>query len=106
MFSGAGTLDKGRNTLLWDGKNSSTGAQEPDGIYTIRVTAKNSEGKAMTAETRSVGYVSGFETGKDGSILLNVGDTTVRYDEVLTVRTPTRAVFEETPSDNEDNEAA
>lgn len=93
VFSGAGTANKGRNVLLWDGINSSTENQEPDGMYTITVSAKNSEGKAMTAETRSVGIVGGFETDKDGNIVLNVGDAVVKYDDVLTVRPATRAVF-------------
>jgi len=93
VFAGRGAVENGRNILLWDGKNSSTGVQEPDGIYSISVNARNAEGAAIAVETRSVGIVSGFEKGRDGSILLNVDNATVRFDDVLSVRPATRAQF-------------
>lgn len=101
VFAGKGTTDQGRNTLLWDGTNSTTEKQEPDGIYTISVAATDSAGKAVSGvETRAVWYVNGFEKDADGSIDLNVGDVTVKLDDVLAVRPPTRAVFEDPDGDD------
>jgi len=104
VFSGAGSANKGRNLLLWDGINSATKEQEPDGMYTISVSAKDAANKLIVAEMRSVGTVSGFETDTDGNILLNIGDSTVEYEDVLMVRPATRATFvppEETGSDDD-----
>ena len=94
VYSGPGTTGKGRNVLLWDGVNSRSGKQEPDGVYSISVDAKDSKGATMKPETRSVWLVAGFETDKDGNVLLTVADKTVKFDEVLTVRPATRATFE------------
>jgi flagellar basal-body rod modification protein FlgD len=91
VFEGNGTTAKGRNTLLWDGHDSDNDVQQPDGVYSISVVAKDAAGKAITAETRSVWYVSGFEKDSDGTVELNVADQTVKLDDVLTVRPPTRA---------------
>lgn len=100
VFSGAGSTNPGRNVLLWDGKNSNTGNYEPDGIYSISVSAKDTKGGALKAETRAVWLVAGFETDKDGNVNLNVGNVTVPYEDVLTVRPATRAIFEPEPGED------
>ena len=93
VFEGAGTTQSGRNVVIWDGKNSSTKKQEPDGTYTISVSAKDTNGKAITAETRSVGVVGGVQTDKNGKVQLTVGDQTLYFEDVLAVRTPTRTAL-------------
>ncbi len=98
VFTGSGTTASGRNTVVWDGVNSSTGKQEPDGTYTIAVAPLDSNGKAMTPEMRAVGIVSGVETDASGNVLLDIGDTKVNYTDVLTVRVATRADTTPTPS--------
>ncbi|SMH62952.1 flagellar hook assembly protein FlgD [Azospirillum agricola] len=47
----SGALQTGRQTFSWDGKTSG-GATAPDGLYTVRITAKDKEGKAL--DTASV----------------------------------------------------
>lgn len=91
VFEGSGTTKLGRNIVLWDGKNSGNGNQEPDGTYTISVAAKDTNSKVITPELRAVGIVSGVQTTKDGSVQLSVGDQTINYSDILAVRTPTRA---------------
>ncbi len=91
VFRGAGTTKEGRNLVVWDGVNSSTGAQEADGTYTITVTAKDTDGKAITVETRSVAVVGGVESDSDGNVLLTAGSSKVALDDILAVRAPTRA---------------
>lgn len=90
VFQGQGAKNAGRNVLVWDGVNSSTGKKEPDGIYKIAIKATDDTGKNLVAQTRSVGIVSGVETGTDGTINLNVGTRKVTLDKILAVRSPTR----------------
>lgn len=47
----AGALQTGRQTYSWNGKTAG-GATAPDGLYTVRITAKDKEGKAL--DTASV----------------------------------------------------
>lgn len=47
----AGALQTGRQTFSWNGKTAG-GATAPDGLYTVRITAKDKEGKAL--DTASV----------------------------------------------------
>lgn len=49
--SAAGALQTGRQTYSWNGKTAG-GATAPDGLYTVRITAKDKEGKAL--DTASV----------------------------------------------------
>ncbi|MES2984036.1 MAG: flagellar hook assembly protein FlgD [Pseudomonadota bacterium] len=90
VFQGLGAVQQGRNTVVWDGKNSSTGAQEADGVYNLTVTAVAEDNTAILPETRAVAIVSGVETDKDGNVMLTVGQTTVNYNDVLAVRSPSR----------------
>lgn len=90
VFQGQGTKKEGRNILVWDGINSSTGEQQPDGLYTITVKANGADGKEIEAQTNAVGIVSGVETQKDGNNLLNIANTTLAIDKVLVVRPPSR----------------
>lgn len=89
VFSGTGTLNTGRNVVVWDGINSFNGAQMDPGKYRIQVTAKDAKGASINVPSRAVGVVDTVETGKDGEILLNVGDVQVKYKEILAVREPT-----------------
>lgn len=98
VFQGNGTTADGRNLVVWDGVNSFTGRAEPDGIYTITVKAKDNFGKEITVDARAVGVVQAVETDKDGNVLLAIGDQTVKYDDILAVRTPTRVTV---PDNNE-----
>lgn len=100
VFQGNGTTADGRNLVVWDGVNSFTGRTEPDGIYTITVKAKDNFGKEITVDARAVGVVQAVETDKDGNVLLAIGDQTVKYDDILAVRTPTRVTV---PTDTTDD---
>lgn len=91
VFSGAGQTNSGRNVAVWDGVNSTTGQQEPDGVYTVSIDAKDTAGKAITAETRAVAVVSGVETDTSGAVQLITANGDVAYDQVLAVRAPTYA---------------
>ncbi len=90
VFTGRGDSREGRNIAVWDGVNSITGNQEPDGTYTIAVEATDSSQKPILAETRAVAIVGGVESDAKGDTLLAVGRNKVKFDDVLAVRTPSR----------------
>lgn len=100
VFTGKGTKSEGRNLVIWDGKNSTTTNQEPDGIYNIAVKATDAAGNEMKTETRSVTIVTGVETDTDGSTLLTSGLNKVELLDVLAVRDPTRAVIQDPDEDD------
>jgi len=63
---------KGTHTLDWDGKALS-GRTEPDGgTYTLRITAKDDQGKAVEANGLVTGLATRIQT-IDGQTLLTVG---------------------------------
>lgn len=95
VFSGQGLKAEGRNIVLWDGKNSTTNQQEPDGTYTLSIEAKDASDKVITAELRATALVSGVETDKDGNAMLTTSNGKVAFDKILAVRLPTRATFSE-----------
>ena len=91
VFSGQGTTTSGRNVVVWDGLNSTTGAQEPDGVYTLAVTATDASGKSITPTLHSVTIVSGVETDSSGNtMLMSSSGPDVNFTDVQVVREPTR----------------
>lgn len=89
VFKGQGTNLEGRNLVVWDGRNSFNGNIEPDGVYTISVSSKDSAGNKVVSDARAVGIVTAVETAPDGTVLLSIADRTVPFKDVLAVRTPT-----------------
>ena len=81
-----GETAAGKHSLVWDGKNDQ-GIAQPEGKYSITVTAKNAEGGDITASTGVVGKVSGV-TVKDGQLVLDLGGITVKVTDVLSVKKP------------------
>jgi len=88
VFQGQGTLLKGRNLVVWDGKNSFNQNMEPNGKYTISIAAKDANQNTLTVDTRSVGIVTGVESGSNGAVSLTVGNVQVPFDQILAVREP------------------
>lgn len=84
VFEGTGSVNAGSNTVNWDGKNSFTGAQEPDGVYTISVTAKDASGNAVTATPFITGTVTSAAIS-NGAVVLNIGALQVPEANVTSV---------------------
>ncbi len=91
VFKGQGDTKAGRNLVVWDGINSANGAREAEGTYKISVAARDANNRIVTAETRKVAIVSGVESDASGNTLLSTGRSSVNFNDVLAVRTPTRA---------------
>lgn len=90
VFKGDGPIANGRNLVVWDGRNSFTGLQEPSGTYTISVKAKNAAGP-IASDARAVGIVTAVESGKNGEIMVSIGKRNIKFEDILAVRTPTQA---------------
>lgn len=56
-----------------------------DGVYTIKVTAKNAKAENITATTLTTGIVTSVET-QNGATNLAIGSITVPLADVLSVR--------------------
>jgi len=80
-----GTTTKGLNRVAWDGTLDS-GSAASDGVYKFVLTAKDSSGAALSVtDLRTIGKVTGLETGTDGTVKLKVGDLSVADTDVVSV---------------------
>ena len=78
-----GHLNRGANTLTWNGKDANGNAL-PDGAYTVTVSATDDNGKAVTntpSQTMKVDAV----TFKNGGIYLAAGSTIFSLADVLEI---------------------
>jgi flagellar basal-body rod modification protein FlgD len=79
----AGVKDGSRQKIGWDGKNQA-GATLPDGFYTFRVLATDSQGQAVPATLYQTGKVDGISL-ENGSILLQVNGDRVSFSDILAI---------------------
>jgi flagellar basal-body rod modification protein FlgD len=86
VYQTSGALTAGRSEFVWDGKDAN-GVAQPDGPYTISVTAKDAAGESMTATTTVQGRVSGIEQTSSG-IVLDVDGVRTPLASILAVREP------------------
>lgn len=84
VYSGTGPVTAGPHTVGWDGKLAS-GANAPEGIYTLEIAAKTSAGTSMTAPITLSGRVTGVEM-VNGAVVLNVGGVKLNLTDVEAVR--------------------
>ncbi len=90
VFGGNGSTATGKNLVQWDGSNSYTGAQMPEGDYYINIVAKDAAGDVMEDTTTSTtGTVTSAEM-IDGVLNLVIGNIKVPVDKVTGVRQPTQ----------------
>ncbi len=76
----------GDHTFVWDGK-SEAGTPMAEGTYTLRVTAKDSQGSTVASKVFADGLVTGVEQ-KDGSTLLTINGARVPWDKIVSIRQP------------------
>lgn len=94
----------GEHTFSWNGKDR-TGAQLPNGgVYTLRVTAKDSAGGVVDATTYVDGLVTGVEQ-VDGKTLITVNGVKIPWERVTSIRqaetTPPPAATENNPPEDD-----
>ncbi len=86
VFAGPGATEAGEHTFVWDGRNTQ-GVVQPDGRYTIRVSARDGANAPVDATTRIAGRVTGVDMTDDG-VVLDVDGTPIPFDDVISVRQP------------------
>lgn len=64
-----GPQGAGSQSFVWDGSNN-TGTKQPDGVYTIEVTAKGPDGKPVKASTEVTGVVTSVDFTATGAQLV------------------------------------
>lgn len=86
IFTGPAAATEGRNQVMWNGTNSSTGATAPDGTYNFTVDAIDAKGKALTATTYTTGIVTAVNTVA-GVNSLALGQISVPLSSVQSIYT-------------------
>lgn len=76
----------GEHQFVWDGK-SAAGTELAEGTYRLRITAKDSEGSAVTNTIYADGLVSGVEQ-VDGKTLLTINGAQIPWEKLVTIRQP------------------
>lgn len=88
VFTGNGTNTVGRNDVIWDGSNSFTGQDMPNGTYKIAVVAKDANGNKIEATPYTTGFVTAASL-EGGDTTLQIGDIKLTLDKIIAVRDPT-----------------
>ena len=81
----------GEHKLEWDGKGTA-GSTLPDGTYSLRVTAKDTQGTTVASTVYADGVVTGVEQ-VDGQTLLTVNGTKVSWDKIISIHQPPAATI-------------
>jgi flagellar basal-body rod modification protein FlgD len=76
----------GEHTFTWNGKGIS-GSTLPDGTYTLRLTAKDSAGAAVTSTSYVEGIVGSVEQDS-GTTMVNINGGKVPWDKVTNITLP------------------
>jgi flagellar basal-body rod modification protein FlgD len=84
-----GEKDVGKHNFVWDGLDGQ-GLPAPDGVYQIRVAARNGDGDLLDSATSVFGNVSAI-AAEDGVVVLKFGEVSVPIANVVAVKNATLA---------------
>jgi flagellar basal-body rod modification protein FlgD len=74
----------GEHTFKWDGKGAN-GSVAPDGVYSLRVTAKDSEGSTVPTGVVAQGVVTGVQQ-VDGQTLVTINGAQIPWEKITLIR--------------------
>lgn len=96
----AGEADRkaGDHSFVWDGKSDS-GAAQPDGVYTLRITAKDSNNETLKSSVFVHGIVTGVEQ-ENGLGMITVNGGKVALSSVSSIKIAAEAPSAPTDTDN------
>ncbi|MGO1117873.1 flagellar hook assembly protein FlgD [Rhodovibrionaceae bacterium A322] len=92
-----GEVDAGSYSLTWDGKNDD-GAQMPDGIYSVNITAADLAGETVEGSMTMIGRVTGVES-QGGALQLMLGGLPISMDQVVGVHESSNSTPDPTDDD-------
>lgn len=84
VYTETRAITKGKSSFTWNGKNSS-GTDAPDGNYTLKVSATNSDGLGVNVDIASSGIVEGVDMSGSNLYLLVAGQK-VKLEDVVSIR--------------------
>ena len=92
----------GEHTFTWDGKTA-VGSTAAEGVYSLRVTAKDSEGSTVPTGIVAQGVVTGVQQ-VDGQTLVTIGGAQIPWEKITLIRQAPEPEDEtETASNSNDN---
>lgn len=83
VFVASGDNESGPHLVGWDGLNKQ-GFAEPDGVYTLVVSALDADGSPLDVSQTMTGRVTGMTVGDEGPIL-NLSGHAVPLDDLIGV---------------------
>lgn len=83
VFSGTYSLNSGIQNFVWDGRNNS-GVKQPDGDYTLSISAKDASGQFVAVSTEIQGVVDSVDMTKTPPVL-SVNNTEYALDKIKRV---------------------
>jgi flagellar basal-body rod modification protein FlgD len=83
VFVGRPEAKVGDNTFTWDGKNGA-GVTQPDGVYTLRVSAIDADKEKIEPITYIEGVVHSVEQA-DGATLISIGGAKMPWTNVSSI---------------------
>jgi flagellar basal-body rod modification protein FlgD len=83
VFQTPGETGSGRHGFTWNGKTAS-GANLPDGTYSIQVSALDAKNQPVTATTSGFGKVTGIEV-QQGQPMMNIGGVLIPTAKLISV---------------------
>jgi flagellar basal-body rod modification protein FlgD len=90
-------MGAGDHTLTWNGKDIGGFQQKNGGVYTLRITAKDSKGGDVSATPFIQGRVTGVEQ-QDGKTLITVNGAKLPWESVTSISEPAAAANTNTPT--------
>jgi flagellar basal-body rod modification protein FlgD len=84
----------GAHTFEWNGKTAA-GSDAADGVYSLRITAKDSQGSTVESTTYVDGLVTGVEQA-DGRTLISINGIQISWDTITSIRQPEEPEEDET----------
>jgi flagellar basal-body rod modification protein FlgD len=79
----AGSKDSSPQKIGWDGKNQA-GSTLPDGVYTLKVLAVDTQGQSVPVTTYQTGTVDGVSLD-NGSVALQVNGSKIQFGDILSI---------------------
>jgi flagellar basal-body rod modification protein FlgD len=87
VFTSESTLEAGTSSFTWDGKMSN-GQTAPEGQYTIKINAKDTNGQGVTISTQFSGVVDAVDLSGNEPLLM-IGTALLSLDKIKSVQRPT-----------------
>jgi flagellar basal-body rod modification protein FlgD len=87
VFTKSGSVNQGESIFQWDGVGSD-GKSRADGSYSIKISARDSDGKVVSVATQMSGEVTGVDfSGSEPVLMLGTGRVTLSAVKTVVAKT-------------------